>query len=278
MVVFDATTLLFVLSANVAAPLDSKTGKPLNRAKERVDFLLAELEKRRTKIIVPTPALAEILVRAAAAGPGYLQKLTTSAHFKIVAFEERAAVEVSVMTAQELKEGIKRAPGVTFAKLKYDRQIVAIARVEGAAAIYSDDEDMKTLAARAGIPIVRLEHLPLPPEEKPPQPDMFGKDAPANAEKPADHKSPPAAPAGEPAGTKPTPAVQGQGGGTPVRPDGGAAPSGDERPGEAKAADSKPTPSVEAGKPIEIKKEPETVAAKPTPPPSDLKGSPPATK
>jgi hypothetical protein len=53
----------------------------------------------------------------------------------------------------------------THAKLKYDRQIVAIAIVTNASAIYSDDYGVKAIAGRSGIRVIRLADLELPPEE-----------------------------------------------------------------------------------------------------------------
>jgi hypothetical protein len=72
MVVFDATTLLYLFDPEAKAPTDPETGSPVTRVKERIEFLVSELEKRREKIIVPTPALSELLVRAGDAGPEYL--------------------------------------------------------------------------------------------------------------------------------------------------------------------------------------------------------------
>jgi hypothetical protein len=72
-VVFDASMLLYLFTSNVAPPKDS-AGNPIDRAKERVDIKLAEISRNKDKIIVPTPALAEVLVRSPAAGPGYLRQ------------------------------------------------------------------------------------------------------------------------------------------------------------------------------------------------------------
>ena len=52
----------------------------------------------------------------------------------------------------------------TWAKIKYDRQIVAIARVNQASAIYSDDRDIRSIAAQADISVIGLADLQLPPE------------------------------------------------------------------------------------------------------------------
>jgi hypothetical protein len=98
MVVFDATTLLYLLDPEAKAPTDPETGEPVTRVKDRIAFLVRELEKRKEKIIVPTPALSELLVRADQAGPAYLDLLNRQAAFKIVDFDQRAAVEVAAAT------------------------------------------------------------------------------------------------------------------------------------------------------------------------------------
>jgi hypothetical protein len=54
MVVFDATTLLLLLSPELSSLVDPMTNRRVEYAKGRLDFLLQELEKSRTKIIIPT--------------------------------------------------------------------------------------------------------------------------------------------------------------------------------------------------------------------------------
>ena len=166
MVVFDATTLLYLFDPEAKAPTDPETGSPVTRVKERIEFLVSELEKRREKIIVPTPALSELLVRAGDAGPEYLEILGKSAAFKVVDFDQRAAVEVAAATREAIEAGGKKGGSESsWAKIKFDRQIVAIARVERASAIYSDDGDIVRFARNAGIAVICVKDLPLPPEE-----------------------------------------------------------------------------------------------------------------
>ncbi len=52
----------------------------------------------------------------------------------------------------------------TASKVKFDRQIVAIARVLQASIIYTDDENLAATASAVGISTLGLADLPLPPE------------------------------------------------------------------------------------------------------------------
>lgn len=145
MVVFDASMLLFVLNPNTKASV--------SRARERVEYLVDRLSKDGEKIIVPTPALSECLVHAGPAGPDYLLILNRRAAFRVASFDERAAVEAAIRTYDARQRGQRKGgnPEAAKAKIKFDRQIVAIAKVEGATAIYSDDSDVIEYAREADI-------------------------------------------------------------------------------------------------------------------------------
>jgi hypothetical protein len=136
------------------------------RNAERVDYLITSLQRERAKIIVPTPSLAEVLVRAEQAGPEYLRIFGSSRYFRIVAFDERAAVEFAARQAERKAAGVKSSPQ-TRAKAKFDDQIVSIAAVESATIIYSDDPDIKKLAG-SRFDVIGIAALPLPPEKPDP--------------------------------------------------------------------------------------------------------------
>jgi len=126
------------------------------------------LEKDRTKIIIPTPALSEFLVHAGNAGPAYLESINSSSSFKVAPFDQRSAIELAAMTKEAIQNGDKRGrSNETWAKVKFDRQIVAIAKIEGARVIYSDDNGLKNVASENGITVIRISEMALPPE--PPQ-------------------------------------------------------------------------------------------------------------
>ena len=64
MVVFDTATLLLLLDPTAKQPLNPKSGKPLDRAKDRIDHLVSCLEEQNEKILLPTPVLGELFVHA----------------------------------------------------------------------------------------------------------------------------------------------------------------------------------------------------------------------
>jgi predicted nucleic acid-binding protein len=127
--------------------------------------LSANLIRGHTKVIIPTPALSEILVHADNAGPKYLEQLRLSRAFKLEPFDERAAAEVAMMIRSDLRKlGKKRGRQIqdAWAKVKSDRQIVAIAKVNGASALYTEDRGVRSFAQESNIAVFGIADLPLP--------------------------------------------------------------------------------------------------------------------
>ena len=157
-VVLDTTFLLHFL-----APAD-EVGSSVPFAKERVAGLIAELEKSQTTIIVPTPALSEIMVRAGVeAGQEYVSILKRSGVVRIVPFDEKAAIETAIMAGDVARcPAIRPATAGTAAKIKFDRQIVAIAVTEGAKKLYTDDKNLTAFAKRHRLMAVGMADCPVP--------------------------------------------------------------------------------------------------------------------
>lgn len=162
----DATALMLLLRPGTPIP-HGPDGLPIDRPKERIEYLVQRLDKAGTKLLIPTPALSEALVRAGVAGSQELvEKLQKFAVFRIEPFDLRAAIEVAAMSRDAMAKGNKRdKSNATWAKVKYDRQIVAIAKVHGVTTIYSDDGDVRTLGTQAKIKVVSVADLPLPPQK-----------------------------------------------------------------------------------------------------------------
>jgi hypothetical protein len=65
-----------------------------------------------------------------------------------------------------LTNKLKPGSPETWAKLKYDRQIAAIAVTRRVECIYSTDGDLEQYADQLGMKFRNLQHLPLPPSEQ----------------------------------------------------------------------------------------------------------------
>lgn len=183
MVVLDATALGLLVHPESRPPLDPATNRPVDHARERYAFLAEELKRQGETIVIPTPALSELLVLAGDNGPALLTAVHKSARFKIVEFDVRAAVEVAAMTREAERAGDKRAgSSEPYQKIKVDRQIVAIARVMGVRAIYSDDRNIRSFAEGLGMTVVRSWELPLPPAATPDLLSLIDAETPAQSD------------------------------------------------------------------------------------------------
>ncbi|MGZ9187644.1 MAG: hypothetical protein ACXW6R_23500 [Candidatus Binatia bacterium] len=166
MVVIDATILMLLFRPEVPARIIDSKGKVIEHINERVSYLVKTLESSKSRIIIPTPVLSELLVRASAKETQQiLDEINRVAVFCVEPFEIRAAIELAVMTRSALATGDKKSGSdAPWQKVKFDRQIIAIARVAQASAIYTDDENLASTAKMLNIPALGLSDLPLPPE------------------------------------------------------------------------------------------------------------------
>ena len=167
MVVLDTSVLLLLLDPNAKPPNDPSTGAPLGQAAARIEHLIDTLTTANEKIVIPTPVFSELLVLAGDAAPKYVQRLNGTSAFRIAPFDQKAAIEAAIMHRDALRRGSTRIdaakPDTTRTKIKFDRQIVAIAKTEGARIVYSDDEDVISYAKKAGLDALRTADLDRPP-------------------------------------------------------------------------------------------------------------------
>lgn len=164
--VIDTTVLLLLFQPAALVPHDEH-GKAVSAPQQRVKHLVEQLQKEGARLIVPTPVMAEVLMKASSQQFLEIQQtLQENVVFRIEPFDSRAALELGIMNRQDSlqKKGRKLDPAATYAKLKFDRQIVAIAKVNGATTIYSDDGDLRTFAKKFGIEPIGLGQIPLPPK------------------------------------------------------------------------------------------------------------------
>jgi hypothetical protein len=141
-----------------------RQGKPVSQFKERISALIEDLSAANDVIGVPAPALAETLVRSGPNRAQYMKVLNDTWKFQLLPFDARAAIDAADLVAA-IKSG--KEPWETWAKIKFDIQIVAIAKAEGASLIYSDGHDIEKYARRFSISVMRICDLPLPPPQEP---------------------------------------------------------------------------------------------------------------
>lgn len=162
-VLFDTSILLLAIFPDAKPPIDPATEQPVEHAKQRVEYLIRKLSKERSKVVIPTPVLTEMLIHAGKATNEYVQSMQQTP-FRIAPFDTRAAIECSDALHRFGMKG--KGAGNPRAKVKFDRQIVAIAQVERVETIYSDDGDIYTYGGQVGIKVVRSYELEMDPEDR----------------------------------------------------------------------------------------------------------------
>ncbi len=164
--VVDSSALALLINPDSTPPNDPSTGQPVVKAQERIKGFINQLSTSDT-LIVPTPVLAELLVKAENDAPQLLEQLKGLSRLRVRPFDERAAVELAMMTREALKAGDKRGGSQQpWQKVKFDRQIVAIARVAEATQIYADDKDLADFARGLGMDAVSTWDLEIPEDDK----------------------------------------------------------------------------------------------------------------
>lgn len=135
------------------------------KAAELVDDLILELENKKAKVIIPTPTLTEVLLKAPQTGPTYIEKLKGYSCFQIRSFDEKSAVELAETLIASI--GKKRTrKDVAKTKVTFDRQIVSVAKAHGATEIYSDDKNVRDFAAECGMDAFGFSNLKLSPKQE----------------------------------------------------------------------------------------------------------------
>lgn len=161
MVVFDTSTIVLALDPSAKPPTD-ENGQVVTNCKERVEHLLDTLNTSKTTILIPTPVLAEFLVGVGSNKNDYIDKISKSKNFNWGSFDVKAAIELSLLKDPDLQSNKKLDAITTKAKIKFDRQVIAIAKSRGAERIYTDDNGLAECARKNGIAAVMTWELPVP--------------------------------------------------------------------------------------------------------------------
>lgn len=134
----------------------------------RVDALVQRASKSKKRIVLPAPAVSEYLagIKKPSAMVVASDAIQTSRSFRVAEFGQRATLETALVLAKIKNGGARKHEGKSWAKAKFDWQIVAIAKVEGADVIYTTDDDVVRAASHFGIKGIRIETMELPVEAR----------------------------------------------------------------------------------------------------------------
>jgi hypothetical protein len=172
MITIDANILIYLIDPAASAPTDPATIQPVSRCRDRLEYLILNLTKRGTKLLLPTPAVTEVLVKTGTSASRYLEEMRKMSVFRIADFDQRAAFECATIMGQHWDGKLwALSKEVGKHRIKFDLQIVAVSKVHRSAEILSDDPGVKKLADLLSVPCRGIADLPLPPD--PDQTEMF---------------------------------------------------------------------------------------------------------
>lgn len=166
-VVFDNNYFVYLLDENQTRyPVKDPSGNLVENVAEKIRILLDQLTKKKAKILVPTPVLAEIFAHFGDRTNEILACLSNDYGIQFADFNTLAAIETGMALqadARGKKKSDRREP---WQKVKFDRQIVSIAKVNQAEAIYTCDHQVLKWAHASGMKAIPVWELPdLPPEQ-----------------------------------------------------------------------------------------------------------------
>ena len=119
---------------------------------------------RKGVVVIPAPVVSEYLLGIDRGHyQTHLDTLNSVKSIEVIPFDQLAAIECAMLVSrQEMKQ---LDPNATMAKLRYDRQILAIAIAAGAKEIWTHDKQLFKKAKAIGITVKSLAHIQPKPEQ-----------------------------------------------------------------------------------------------------------------
>jgi predicted nucleic acid-binding protein len=161
-VAFDNTMLSILLNPNGRIPLVEGTDQPVDLAKERAEHVVARVQRQRRKIIIPSPACAELLTAIGPTANQYLNIVGRSKIFEVGNFDARGAAELAFLNRDTFQHQDQVNGAQPYQKRKVDRQIIAICKVYGVTQIYTDDKGLAKRARLCGIVPIGIAECDIP--------------------------------------------------------------------------------------------------------------------
>lgn len=107
------------------------------------------------------------MVRTDDATTEWLNELEKKSAVEVCAFDRRAAFECAFIERGAHQKGDKKhGSDSAYQKVKFDRQIVAIAKSRNAGLIVSDDDSLRRVSLSVGLQVSKIEELPVPDDAR----------------------------------------------------------------------------------------------------------------
>lgn len=136
------------------------TSQVLTRLEERVEAFVSEAQQQNHVLLVPTPVLTEFLFRVERSQIGsLLEELEGYGCFEVVDFDKSAAIECALLPQPKQLKSV--SDDSTAARVKFDRQIVAICKANSADTIWSHDRQLRNIARGQSITVKSLADVKL---------------------------------------------------------------------------------------------------------------------
>lgn len=163
MIVAVDNTFLSLLWNPDSRPTPSPgTGQPVSHYRLRIEALIDECSKRSNVVLIPTPCLAELLCAVPDLEKA-VNTINSSIAFKVAPFDARAAIDLAQAIRKAKNDGSKRLGSAAgWQKVKFDRQIAATAKANGAEIFYTDDDNQTRFAEMLEMKVIHTWDLDLP--------------------------------------------------------------------------------------------------------------------
>lgn len=149
-----------------------ETGNTIERASARAAALIEQIDQRDGLVIIPAPVLAEYLIGI---DQGSYQEqidlLNSFSCIEITSFDQLAAIECALLVNEQEHKTLD--PEATKAKLRVDRQILAMTLAIDADELWTHDTGLFKKAKASGITTKSLANVE-------PQPDQGKLDLPSD--------------------------------------------------------------------------------------------------
>nr|ELR5167108.1 PIN domain-containing protein [Providencia rettgeri] len=162
-IIVDTNILICLMKKN--SPTENLLGAngfaTVDDVELRSQALLDHIESSGGTLVLPAPVLAEYLlgIEGEKNKQKHTQLILSMSCFEILPFDELAAIECSLLPSpNEFKQFIKSEinSNATANKIRYDRQIISIAKANNIDEIWSGDKEVSSKSTEFGMEIKSL--------------------------------------------------------------------------------------------------------------------------